>query len=163
MPRRKNPGKRDWQPRERRLVSEFCREFYPDDEIRFHVRLGSIPRRFKGKYLSEAEERLIGVWRRWADAVVFRPDRLVLIEAKIVPKPGVISQMEVYEELIPKTPEFAEHVHKPIEKLLLCAVEDPVVTRKARERDIRVVIFHPLWVDDYLEILFPRERRGPLE
>jgi len=154
---RKKPKPRDWTPRERRLVSEFTVKFYEGYEVRFQVSIGATPRRLMGRFMTEATERLVGKFRRWADALVLLPDRVVLIEGKIVPQPGVISQLDLYERLIPKTPELQEHSHKPVEKLLVCAIEDPVVTQMAREQNIRVVVFRPKWIDDYLEIIPPRE------
>lgn len=158
MAKSKNPDKRDWQPREQRLVAEFVARFYPDAESRTHVHLGSMPTRLKGRWSSESDERLVGVFRRWADALVILPDRLLLIEGKILPQPGVISQLKLYGELIPKTPELAQHKHKPIEMVLVCAIEDPLISELARREGITVRIFHPAWVDDYMKILHPRER-----
>lgn len=155
-------GKRKWQPREMRLVSEFLAEHYSDYTTQTRVRLGSIHSELQPEKLSPAELRAVGVWRRWADAIVFMPDRLILIEAAIRPSPGDISQLELYEHLLPNTPELAEHKGKPIEKLLLYALEDPVIVAMAGDRGIRVVYFHPDWVDEYLAILYPRERRSPL-
>ena len=158
MARRKKESKRDWQPREQRLVAEFLAKFYPEAEIRTHVHLGSIQPRLRGRYATDAEQRMVGIFRRWADAVILLPDRVILLEGKILPQPGVISQLELYERLLPKTPELEEHVHKPLEKMLLCAIEDPVVTQMAREKNIRVVTFKPAWLDAYLEMLSPSER-----
>ena len=154
--------KRQWQPREMRLVSEFLAKHYGQYPTRTRVRVGSIHPDLKPGELSGAEQRMVGVFRRWADAVVFMPDRLVLIEAAIRPNPGDISQLELYEHLLPMTPELAEHKDKPIEKLLLYALEDPVIVGLAREKGIKVVYFHPPWIDDYLKVLYPRERRAPL-
>ena len=117
-----------------------------------------MPTRLKGRWSSESDERLVGVFRRWADALVILPDRLLLIEGKILPQPGVISQLKLYAELIPKTPELAEHKHKPIEMVLVCAIEDPLISELARREGITVRIFHPAWVDEYMKILHPRER-----
>ena len=158
MPQSKRPDKRDWQPREQRLVSEFIARFYPDYESRTHVHLGSTPPRLKGKFTSEETARLVGVFRRWADAIVFMPDRLILIEGKILPVPGVISQLKLYEELIPKTPELSEHWEKPIEKLIVCAIEDPVITELARREGILVRVFRPSWIDSYMKKLHPWEK-----
>lgn len=154
--------KRQWQPREMRLVSEFLAKHYGKYPTRTRVRVGSVHPKLRPGELSDAEQKMVGVFRRWADAVVFMPDRLVLIEAAIRPSPGDISQLELYEHLLPKTPELAEHKDKPIEKLLLYALEDPVIVSMARERGIRVVYFHPPWIDEYLKVLYPRERRAPL-
>lgn len=154
--------KRKWQAREMRLVSEFLAKEYSDYPAQTRVRLGSIHPGLEPEKLSDAELRAVGVWRRWADAIVFMPDRLVLIEAAIRPNPGDISQLELYEYLLPMTPELAEHKGKPIEKLLLYTMEDSVIVAMAKDRGIRVVYFHPDWVDEYLAILYPRERRSPL-
>jgi len=144
------------------MVSEYLAKEYPDCETRTRVRVGSIHPDLKPDTLTEAERRAVGVWRRWADAIVFKADRLVLIEAAILPSPGDISQLELYEHLLPLTPEFAEHRHKRIEKVLLFALEDPVVMNMARERGIKVVYFCPKWIEEYMKILRPRERRAPL-
>jgi len=163
MRRSKNPNKRDWQPREQRLVAEFIARFYPDQESRTHVHLGSAPVRLKGRYATDTEARLVGVFRRWADALIFLPDRLLLIEGKILPQPGVLSQLKLYEELIPKTPELAEHRGKPIEKILVCAIEDPLISELARREGVQVRIFHPAWIDEYMEIVHPWEKTPGLE
>ena len=158
MTRVSNPKKRDWQPREQRLVAEYIARFYPEHESRTHVHLGKVQPRLRGKYLDENAERMIGLFRRWADAVVLLPDRIVLIEAKILPQPGVLSQLELYARLLPKTPELADHKHKPIERVLVCAINDPEITAMAREQGVKVVTFKPAWLNGYLKILYPRER-----
>ena len=158
MPKSKNPNKRQWQPREQRLVAEYVARFYSGFETRTHIHLGKPPPRLAGKFISDEDSRLIGVFRRWADAVVIMPDRIVLIEGKILPVPGVISQLKLYEELLPKTRELAEFKDLPIEKLLLCALEDRLISDLARREGIRVVIFYPVWIDEYLKILRPFER-----
>jgi len=144
------------------MVSEFLVKNYSDYPTRTRVRVGSIHPDLKPEELTDAEKKMVGVFRRWADAIVFMPDRLVLIEAAIRPSPGDISQLELYERLLPMTPELADHKGKPIEKMLVWAIEDPPIAVMARERGIRVVYFHPSWIDDYLKILYPRERRAPL-
>jgi hypothetical protein len=154
------PEKRQWQPREMRLVAEYLAQEYPDHETQTRVRLGTIRSEIGAENLEPAELRAMGVWRRWADAIVFMPDRLILIEAKIRPQPGDISQLEVYEGLVHKTPELAEHKGKPVEKVLLYALEDPIIADMARERGIKVTYFCPDWIDGYLRLLAPRERRA---
>ena len=95
--------------------------------------------------------------------MVFLPDRLILIEGKILPQPGVISQLKLYEELIPKTPELFEHRGKPIEKVLVCAIEDRLISELARREGVRVQIFHPAWIDEYMRIVHPWEMTPGLE
>lgn len=154
--------KRKWQPREMKLVSEYLAQNYPKYECRTRVRLGSYPAALKPELLTGGDRRALGVWRRWADAIVIMPDRLILIEAAIRPNPGDISQLELYERLVPMTPELAEYKDLPIDKVLLFALKDPAMELMARERNIRVVYYHPDWIDEYLAILYPYERRAPL-
>lgn len=156
MPRQK----RRWQPREQRMVSEWLAKNYGQYSYRTRVRLGSIHPTLHPERLSAEERNLVGLWRRWADAVVFLPDRLLLIEAKIRPEPGVISQLDLYSSLLPQTPELAEWQHLPIEKVLLYAIDDPALIALARQHGIRCIMYQPEWLDDYLRILFPRERSG---
>lgn len=154
--------KRQWQPREMRMVSEFLAAHYAEYSFKTRVRLGSLHPKLHPEDLTEPEQRMLGVFRRWADAIVFMPDRLVLIEVAIRPSPGDISQLGLYERLVPHTPELAEYKQLPIEKLLVYAIEDPLVVSMARDQGIRTVYFRPGWVEDYLKILYPRERRSPL-
>lgn len=154
----KSENRREWQPREQRLVAEYLAKFYPKYEVRTRVHIGYVQPRLMGKFVSEATERLVGVFRNWVDAVIIMPDKLVMIEAKILPRPGVVGQILFYEGQLPFTPEFAEHKHKPIESVLLCAIEDPRLTKFAREHGIRVVVYRPKWIDAYLKIVYARER-----
>lgn len=152
---------RQWQPREMRMVSEFLAQEYPGFPYQTHVRLGSIRPRIEGEFVSDEESRMLGVFRRWADAIVFMPDRLLLIEAAIRPEPGDVSKLKLYERLIPNTPELAEYRDRPIEKMLLYCMPDDVLLVMAREEGIQVRYFRPAWVEEYLAELYPRERRAP--
>jgi len=152
---------RRWQPRELRLVSEFLAQEFASWPYQTHVRLGSIRPRVEGAFVSDAEARMLGVFRRWADAIVFLPDRLVLIEAAIRPEPGDISKLELYERLIPNTPELSDFAALPVEKWLVYCIPDELLLVLAREKGIQVRYFRPAWVEEYLAELYLRERRAP--
>ena len=151
---------RKWQPRELLMLSEWLAENYQGYEYRTRVRLGRIQPRVESPGLTDEERRMIGVHRRWADAVVLMPDRVVLVEAKIRPQPGVISQLELYARLLPHTPELGRHAELPIEMVLLYAIEDELINVLAREKGIKCVPYQPAWLDEYLDELYPRERTG---
>jgi len=144
------------------MVAEYLQRHYAKYPFKMRCRLGSIPAQLSGKYESQAEYRMAGMWRRWADAVVFKPDELVIIEAAIKPSPGDISQLQLYAKLIRHTPEFEPFTSLPLACELVYALEDPIVLEMARQAKIKVVYFKPDWLDDYLAILYPRERRAPL-
>lgn len=154
--------KRQWQAREMRMVSEYLVKFYAKYPCYTRVRLGSIPSQLKVRTESLAEERMKGVWRRYADAVVVKPQQIVIIEASIRPDPGDISKLKLYKHLFPHTPEFQPYTNRPIALELVYAMPDVVLQQLARDEGIKVIKFKPDWLDDYLSILYPHERRAPL-
>jgi hypothetical protein len=153
-------SRRTWQPRERRLVSEWCYRTFPNGHVRENQRLGAIESTLQDSQLTEEEIRHLGVFRRWVDALVVADGVLHLIEGKIRNTPGALEQLDLYERLLPLTPELIELRGLPIQKHLVWVIPDPILESLARERGIRVHLFHPAWVDDYLKLLRPRERQG---
>lgn len=149
--------KRSWQPREQRMLSEYMAEAFPGVPYKVRIRLGAVQPRIGGKFTRQ-EESMLGVFRRWADAMAFLPERtLLLIEAKIRPEPGVISQMELYESLIPNTPELEKYSAWPVRKRIVYAIPDPATFFLARKQGIEVVSYRPEWIEDYLKTLQRRE------
>jgi hypothetical protein len=153
---------RTWQPAETRLVAEYLAVHYPDKRALQRVRVGRIPSELPQGGLSPEELRMLGVWRRWVDAVVFDGPTVLLIEAAIRPDPGDISQLDLYMRLFPTTPEFSDVRPADLRGGLVYAIDDPPVRSLARDRGYTVAIFRPPWVDDYLRGLFPRHRRASL-
>jgi len=105
---------------------------------------------------------MVGVFRRWADAVVITEDKLILIEAAIRPDLGDISKLEGYKFLLRYTPEFEEFRHFPVEMQLVYAIPDEFLIAEARKHGIKPVFFRPAWLEDYIAELYPHERRGTL-
>jgi len=151
--------KRQWQARETRMVAEYIQLNYKEYPYRMRVRLGSISNVLSGRYQNLEEERMAGSWRRWADAVIFKPDQIVIIEASIRADPGDISRLKLYKLLFPHTPEMQPYASLPITLELVYAMLDEVIVQLARQEGIKVVEYKPPWLNDYLSILYPRERR----
>ena len=148
-----------WQPRETRLLSEWVSKNYSDSRVFYRVRLGSYPSWAQKAINKGAPAAIYKVYQRWADAIVITDKELILIEAKIKADPGVISQINLYEQLLPKTESFQQFRDLPIRKLILMAQSDPEVELLAQRENITVKIFSPPWVTDYLkEIRKYRER-----
>ena len=124
------------------------------------VRLGSPRPEVPLPTMSSEEIAMVGVWRRWADAIVLEDDRVTIVEAAIRPDPGKISQLELYRLLLPQTPELEPWRGLPIEMILLYAIEDPATVLLARQKGIRCIEYKPSWLPAYMETLMPRERRG---
>ena len=142
---------RKWQPRELRLVSEYVAANFPEGIKKFRVRLGTIHPGFDVSALDSGAKAMLTRFNRWADAVVILPDRLIIIEATIPPRAEKVAQLEMYEQLLTTTPEFEPYLNRRVEKLLVMGVKDPTVEIFARQRGIKVVVFVPEWLPEYLK------------
>lgn len=155
-------GKRNWQPRESRMIAEYLAKTYNKYPYKMRQRLGSVPAELDLPGRDMFEQRMAGVWRRWADAVVFKPRQVVIIEAAIRPDPGYVSKLQLYGRLFKHTPELQPYAGLPVALELVYALKDEVLLQLAREAGIKTVEFKAEWLDDYLKILWPHERRAPL-
>jgi hypothetical protein len=159
-----SPPKRDYQPRESRLLSEWLGRSFPNEIVMTHVRLGPPVTNAAGRFASAEELRLIGAaFRRWADAVVVLPELLAVVEAKMVLNPNVIGQLELYLELVAKTPELAPWKDLPTQGWIVCGVSDPATEVLASRRGYRVITYRPAWFDEWLAVLRRRENRAPTQ
>lgn len=155
-------ARRKWTPWEYRMIGEWLRSTFPGVQYKTQVRLGKIQPRNAGGQFSKDELALLGVHRRFVDAIVWLPDRLILIEACMRADPGKLSQLDLYERLLPQTPELKEWSHLKIQKLLLYCIRDPVVDLMAKDHDILTVVFVPSFFDQWFSTLRPRHKRAPL-
>ena len=144
---------------EMRMVAEYLRDNYPDDVVFMRLRLGTLEPDGGGQDLTEEERRMLGVFRRWADAVVVTPREVVLVEVSIRSDTGDPSKLVIYGRLARHTPELAEYLTRPLVLELVVAVEDPVVTQLAKELGIRTRVYRPPWLPEYLAQLHRRETR----
>jgi len=74
---------------------------------------------------------------------------VIIIEAKIRPDPGAISQLKLYGQLFPKTPEFKQLKHLPVKLMLVVAYHDPEVEELCKREGIEYRFFSPPWVKLY--------------
>jgi len=152
--------KREWQPREMQMLSEWLAKFQSGKRYLTRVRLGSPKTEIPRPEMTPEERAMIGAWRRWADAIILENNKVTIIESALRLDPGKISQLELYAMLFPQTPEFRAWAGLPLELALLYAIPDSATIMMAREKGIKCIEYRPLWLDQYLEILQPRERRG---
>ena len=142
------------------MLAEWLAKTQTGKRWQMRVRLGSPKGQVPRPEMSEEERAMVGVWRRWADAVILEQDRVTLVESAIRPQPGKISQLELYRLLLPHTPELKPWSHLPIDMVLLYAIEDPATIYLARQKGIKCIEYKPSWLPAYLAALMPRERRG---
>lgn len=144
---------------EMRMVAEYVSRAYPDALAMMRVRLGTLLPNTPRPNLSEEEQAMLGVLRRWADAIVVTPRELIVVEVSIRSDTGDPSKLLVYGRLVPHTPELREFLDRRLVLELVVAVEDPVVTQVAHELGIRTCVYEPRWLPQYLAQLHRRERR----
>jgi hypothetical protein len=155
---------RDYQPRESRLLAEYVAATWPNALVKLHCRLGPPVTNETGQFQSQEELNLLGgAFRRWADAVIVEPTRVIVLEAKMVLHPAVIGQLELYLELVPRTPELAPFLDRPAVGMIVCGQPDPATVSLATRRGYTVATFRPAWFDEWLAVLRRRERRAPTQ
>lgn len=158
---------RRWAPRELRLVGEYLSERYPDAHTYQRVRVGSLHPELHPELLTEAERRLVGVFRRWADAIVVTGSELIVVEASIYPDLGDISKVKAYARLVPHTEELQQFRDLPVVCQCVYCVHDRFFVQLCREEQIEPVLYRPAWAQEYIETLAPSKQQGsktyPLE
>lgn len=142
-------------------MSSYIAWAYPYNQAMIRVRLGAIEPLIYPEELTPEDYAMLGIFRRWADAIVIQTNQLVLIEGAIRPNLGDISQLEGYRLLIPVTPELEKWKALPVKLELVAAIEDPVVSLMARNRGITFIKFTTPQTDDYIKQMLPRFQRAP--
>ncbi len=135
--------------REMRLLKEWVAQTYPTSLAWFRVRLGPYPESISLGEGITVSGKVRQVYNRWADAVVLDGNTVLLIEAKIRSEPGALAQLELYEKLLLKTPEFTGFWRKIIQPVLLTAFPDPEVDAMAAEKGFWTRTYTPDWVKRY--------------
>ena len=131
---------------EARLVNEWLFANYPTSLQWRRVRLGPVP--------TKEYAAMYKVILRWADAIAFDGNTVVIIEGKMRPEPGAISQLEEYEKLLRQTPEFAHYWDRPVKKVLLTTIVDENLKQSCEQRGIAYEVYTPKWAEDYLRQKF---------
>ena len=133
---------------EPRWVAEYVVRFYKDYPVRFRVPLGPIPERLTEEFGKGKAVRMFRPWRPEVDAIVIKPDRLILIEAKIFKYMDGLSKLPVYKALVPQTPELKPYERFPIEMELVLPGRIPWVENAAKAAGVKTVIWAPVWIQE---------------
>lgn len=126
---------------------------WPNNVAMFNVRLGGIPAKMEGVDISGMSSNIFKVFNRYVDAIVILPDRLLLIEAKILADLGAVSQLEYYAGLISSSPELAAYVALPLELHIVTVSADPSFVSFAASKQINIDIYRPAYAVEYLTTL----------
>ena len=150
------------QQREARMLGEWVAERFPRAErIIFNARLGPLPKELNGRPLPWAKRQMLGVFNRYADALVLSGGKLHLVECAIRAAVEKVAQLEIYAQLLPETEELEELRGLTPRPILVAATEDSAIRRFCEGKGVEFVVFRPAWVEAYLADRAAR-KRGPV-
>jgi len=119
-------------------------------QVFFRMRLGGVSEDEKGALPAGVSERIYMVTQRYADAVCILEDRVEIWEAKLIRPLAAITQLQLYERLFRRTPEFAAYVDADIRLGIVTPIRDRDLEDIARDSGIEIHYWEPEWVSEYL-------------
>ena len=134
---------RTYAQREWRLLGWWLATNHADGEILMNQRVGpSLTTALPGTdSLSAAQAAYVR--HRWTDAIVIYPDRVLIIEAKLEPDPGIFSQLIHYSRMFRLDPAFSSLNNLPLSLVALVYRDDPYVGIEAAWYGIQWVVYQP--------------------
>ena len=126
----------------------------------YELRLGPTPLVADSPSLTPGMHALLRNSNRYADMVGITAKEIQVVEAKMIADPGAPSQVLHYRDLVYATPLLRQYTSRVVQPVLLWAVDDAIVHQTAVRQGIRVIVFTPLWVNEYLQRSFLRGRRS---
>jgi hypothetical protein len=146
------------------LLREWAAAKYPGVVLREQLRLGPTESQLAGRTVSPAMQRMLSVYNWYSDGILVLDDQVLCIEAKIRATPAAVSQVEFYLQQMIRTAELQPFMNRPFVPVVLWAVDDPTVSNYARGRGVRVEVYTPSWIEDYLQqVLFRNRSTSPLK
>lgn len=144
------------QQRERLLLSEYIRLHLQGMIVRQNCPLGLVPESLVADFGPRAALRIARKMRPEVDALVIAPDKLILIEAKVIRWVDGISKLPLYAALIPDTPELVQYKDRPVVmRLIMPYVQDNMLS-VAKRMGVEVVEFTTPEVDQYVQVEIPK-------
>jgi len=137
--------------RERRYISQYMKDTFPDMNWQINVELGAIPAEYIQRYGVVKAAALFRPTRPRVDAVVWQSDKYLLIEAKLRDIKSGIGDLLYYKSVIPQTPDLPFYNGQPIvARLVVPWMLDwlkPIADANAIEVDVKRYDF----VDEYVK------------
>jgi len=136
--------------RERRYISEFMLQEFPGGDYQLNVPLGPIDPALIAQHGMERALALSFPIRPRVDAVAWRRDTYIIVEAKIRSARDGLGDLRVYRDLIPSTPDLPYYSGQRIEAWLVVPVALDWI--KAACQAAGIVLQERLypWISDYV-------------
>ena len=133
-----------------RLLHEWAQMQPWESPPSYELRLGPTTQSVSGVQLTPAIEAMLRRANWYADLIGLVPHELLVVEAKVVANPAAIGQLEFYRTLISSTPALRSYLDRLIVPVLLVAVDDDAIHQWALSKGIRVAVYSPTWIENYL-------------
>lgn len=131
-------------------MQEYITEHVRPRQVFFRMRLGGVTEDERGALPAGVSERIYMVTQRYADAVCILEDRVEIWEAKLIRPLAAVTQLQLYERLFRRTPEFAAYRDADIALGIVTPIRDPDLEDIARDAGIEIHYWEPEWVSEYL-------------
>ena len=131
-------------------MQEYVLEHLHPKQVFFRMRLGGVSEDEKGALPAGVSERIYMVTQRYADAICIMDDHIEIWEAKLIRPLAAITQLQLYERLFRRTPEFAAYIDADIMLGIVTPIRDPDLEDIARDAGIEIHYWEPDWVSEYL-------------
>jgi|LGVE01.1.fsa_nt_gb hypothetical protein len=132
-------------------MQEYILEYVRPRQAFFRMRLGGVSESERGALPSGVSDRIYMVTQRYADAVCIMDDCVEIWEAKLIRPLTAVTQLQLYERLFRRTPEFAAYSDADIRLAIVTPIRDPDLADIAREAGIEIHYWEPEWVTEYLQ------------
>lgn len=139
------------QERERRYISEYVLETWPDGDYQVNVELGPIPEDYVVRYGLTKAAAIFRPTRPRVDAVKWAPDVYYIVEAKIRDIKAGIGDLTYYGAIIPQTPDLPFYSGQPVVKRLVIPWMLDWLSPVAAAAGVEVVVFEQDWIADYVQ------------
>jgi len=137
--------------RERRYISEYMHQAFPDGGWQLNVELGPIPQEYVDRYGLGKAAALFRPTRPRVDAVRWTPSAYYLIEAKIRDIKAGIGDLTYYKGMAGKSPDLPFYDGQPVICRLVVPWMIDWIKVAADAAGIEVVVFWSDWISDYVK------------
>jgi len=137
--------------RERRFISEYMLQAWPEGGYQLNVELGPIPQEYVDRLGLGKAAALFRPTRPRVDAVRWQPDKYILIEAKIRDIKAGIGDLSYYKGMSRRTPDLPFYDGQPIVCQLVVPWMIDWIKVAAEEAEVEVVVFWAEWIAEYVK------------
>ena len=136
--------------RERRYISEYMRDAFPEGNWQLNVELGPIPQEYVTRYGLERAAAMFRPTRPRVDAVKWTADKYYLIEAKIRDIKAGIGDLMYYKAQAALAPDLPYYDNQVIVTRLVIPWMIDWMRAAADAAEIDVVVFEAECIADYV-------------